>query len=92
MARLLFGPVCIVVIQTDLYCEKCARSFRFADRDWDICAYRITGYFEHCCRDGTSSDNGYYVAFLSVTAELQSYFLMAEMGIALGISRKIRLE
>ena len=92
-AVVIFGHVCIVVIQTDLYCEKCARSFRFADRDWDICAYRITGYFEHCCRDGTSSDNGYYVAFYQLRRNCNRIFDGGNGNCAWNFTEnKIRIE
>ncbi len=75
----VFGAVVILVLFALLlyrliFIAKNAPSFRFADRDWDICAYRITGYFEHCCRDGTSSDNGYYVAFYQLRRNCNRIF------------------
>ncbi len=36
----LFG---LLLIQTDVYCKKCAGSVRLTDRDRDFCTYRAAG-------------------------------------------------
>lgn len=90
-AVVYFAPVCIVVIQTDLYCEKCADLFGSLIATGYLRISALQVILNIAVVTGLLPTTGITLPFISYGGTA-IVFLMAEMGIALGISRKIRLE
>ncbi|MFR1425775.1 MAG: FtsW/RodA/SpoVE family cell cycle protein [Clostridium sp.] len=57
----------------------------------EFCAYRAAGYFKYCGCNGLMPTTGVTLPFISYGGTA-IVILLAEMGIALGISSKIRLK
>ena len=93
MARCYFGPVCMLLYRLIFIAKNAPDLFGSLIATGIFAHNRITGYFEHCCRDGTSSDNGYYVAFYQLRRNCNRIFDGGNGNCAWNFTEnKIRIE